>query len=153
MNTLTIFNAYVATSRQSHEAGVRIAGGVGWMPLDDLAALSRFMYRRERQIATFEPALRARIAAQTQSVATLTCALEHVAVEMFRTSMPDLCEMACAVEGIVRIVDPAFRLAAESMIDESVNEESALYAQALRVCDCPPATSVGVEGASGWQSR
>lgn len=62
MRTLTIFNAFAAAARQSHEACVRLAGSATWLPAAQLVSLVQFGQRRERQIKTFERAIQARLA-------------------------------------------------------------------------------------------
>lgn len=84
--------------------------------------------------------------AQDLLASTMAATLEEVAVRLWRTGSPDLCELACSIEGVVRRVNPSFALM--TIIDE----ESALYAQALKNADCAPADA-GEDNASGLQSR
>lgn len=62
MNTLTIFNAFAGAAWQSHETCVRLAGSAAWLPAPEVARLIRFARRRDRQIATFQRAIHARLA-------------------------------------------------------------------------------------------
>lgn len=61
MNTLTLFNAYVAASRQSHATCVHIAAHAGAMPVREMVATVKRGRRRERQIETLERVIRARL--------------------------------------------------------------------------------------------
>lgn len=61
MKTLTLFNAFAIACQQSHETCVRLAGSATWLPTAEVMSLMRFGRRRERQIATFQRAIRARL--------------------------------------------------------------------------------------------
>lgn len=82
--------------------------------------------------------------AQDPLVSTMAVTLEEVALRLWNTGSPDLCELACSIEGVVRLVNPSFALA--TIIDE----KSAIYAQVLMELNSAPAACVaGEESGSG----
>lgn len=107
------------------------------------------------------------LVALVNTIPSLTDALEETAVVLWNASDAQLAEMACALEGIARCVDPAFALVATPVASICADSESSLspdprsedlgtraedrgYAQALMELNSAPAACVASEeGGSG----
>jgi hypothetical protein len=86
-------------------------------------------------------------------IETMAAALEETALALWSAGDPELAEMACALEGVVKLVNPAFALCGVAPA-APITEESALYAHALNHSDCAPASrEAGEDKSLGSQSR
>lgn len=149
MKTQTLFEAFKTAAQQSHETCVRIAGGVGWLPAAEMFSLMRFGRRRERQLAAFNRAVRARLDTQAKVIPSLAAALKALTIAAWNSGNESLLDLACAGEEALRLVEPSFALCMWTAPDQAPDPslahsiadcESLCFATTLLELDCAPAS-------------
>lgn len=104
----------------------------------------------------------ARLIELVNLIPVIAGALEQVAIEMWSSGDANMAAWACAIEGVVKRVNPAFALAGTTSGVVCLDCESSLYAAAVlsalgNVSDCAPQSASpslsGVDNPSGSQSR